>query len=63
LPAWLERARHDPDAQPLLRSFAEANARYRDGSMRCVKLLDGGLVDNYGLSGFSIGMLAAQRPF
>jgi NTE family protein len=63
LPAWLERARHDPDAQPLLRSFAEANARYRDGSMRYVKLLDGGLVDNYGLSGFSIGLLAAQRPY
>jgi NTE family protein len=63
LPAWLERARRDPDAQPLLKSFAEANARYRDGSMRYVKLLDGGLVDNFGLSGLSIGLLAAQRPF
>ena len=63
LPAWIERARRDPNAQPLLRSFAEANARYHDGSMRYVKLLDGGLVDNYGLSGFSIAMLAAQRPF
>src|SRR5260370_38963622 len=31
--------------------------------MRYVKLLDGGLVDNSGLSGFSIGLLAAQRPF
>ena len=63
LPAWVERARRNPDAQPLLKSFAEANARYRDGSMRYVKLLDGGLVDNFGLSGFSIGLLAAQRPF
>ncbi|MBA2397208.1 MAG: patatin-like phospholipase family protein [Bradyrhizobium sp.] len=63
LPAWLERARRDPDGQPLLKSFAEANARYRDGSMRYVKLLDGGLVDNFGLSGFSIALLAAQRPF
>ena len=63
LPPWIEQARHDPNAQPLLRSFAEATARYHDGSMRYVKLLDGGLVDNYGLSGFSIGMLAAQRPF
>ena len=63
LPAWIERARRDPNAQPLLKSFAEANARYHDGSMKYVKLLDGGLVDNYGLSGFSIGMLAAQRPF
>ena len=29
--------------------------------MKYVKLLDGGLVDNFGLSGFSIGILAAQR--
>jgi len=63
MPAWLERARQDPNAQPLLRSFAEANERYRDGSMKFVKLLDGGLVDNFGLSGFSIGLLAAQRPY
>ena len=63
LPAWIERARRDPNAQPLLRSFAEAIARYHDGSMRFVKLLDGGLVDNFGLSGFSIALLAAQRPF
>ena len=63
LPAWIERARRDPNAQPLLRSFAEATARYHDGSMRFVKLLDGGLVDNFGLSGFSIALLAAQRPF
>jgi predicted acylesterase/phospholipase RssA len=61
LPDWIERARHNPDAQPLLRSFAEATARYHDGSMKYVKLLDGGLVDNFGLSGFSIGILAAQR--
>ncbi len=63
LPDWIERARHNPDAQPLMRAFAEATARYHDGSMKYVKLLDGGLVDNFGLSGISIGMLAAQRPF
>jgi NTE family protein len=61
LPEWIERARRNPDAQPLLRSFAEATARYHDGSMKYVKLLDGGLVDNFGLSGFSIGILSAQR--
>ena len=32
------------------------------GSMRYVKLLDGGLVDNYGLSGFTIARLSATRP-
>jgi NTE family protein len=62
LPDWIERARHNPDAQPLLRAFADATARYHNGSMKYVKLLDGGLVDNYGLSGFSIGILAGQRP-
>ncbi|MFB9265300.1 patatin-like phospholipase family protein [Bradyrhizobium erythrophlei] len=63
LPSWLEGVRHDPNAQPLLRAYAEAQTRYHDGSMRYVKLLDGGLVDNFGLSGLSIGLLAAQRPY
>ena len=63
LQPWYDRVRNDPNAQPLLRSYAEAQARYRDGSMRYVKLLDGGLVDNYGLSALSIGLLAAQRPY
>jgi predicted acylesterase/phospholipase RssA len=63
LPAWLERARNNPTAQPLLRSFAQAMERYRDGSMKFVKLLDGGLVDNFGLTGFSLGLLAAQHPY
>jgi NTE family protein len=62
LPDWVERARHNPEAQPLLRAYAQAIARYHDGSMKYVKLLDGGLVDNFGLSGLSIGMLGAQRP-
>lgn len=63
LPPWIEKARHNPNAPPLLRSFAEGIARYRDGSMKYVKLLDGGLVDNYGLSGFTIARLSAERPF
>jgi NTE family protein len=63
LPPWIERARQNSEAQPLLRSFAEAIARYHDGSMKYVKLLDGGLVDNFGLSGFTIALLAAQRPY
>jgi hypothetical protein len=28
LPDWVERARHNPEAQPLLRAFAQAIARY-----------------------------------
>jgi NTE family protein len=63
LPAKVERAVRDVNANPMLRSFALAISRYRDGSMKYVKLLDGGLVDNYGLSGFTIARLAADRPY
>ena len=47
----------------MLKTFAEATARYRNGSMRYIKLLDGGLVDNYGLSGFTIARLSADTPY
>jgi NTE family protein len=44
LPPWIERVRNNPTASPMLKTFAEATARYRNGSMRYIKLLDGGLV-------------------
>lgn len=61
LPPAVARARNNPQAQPLLRDFAEAIAHYRDGSMKYVKLLDGSLTDNFGLSGFTIARLAAEK--
>ncbi len=63
LPEWIERARRDPAASPMLKSFANAIARYHDGSMPYIKLLDGGLVDNYGLSGFTIARLSSTTPY
>jgi NTE family protein len=63
LPEWIERARKNREAPPLLRTFAQATGRYHDGSMKYVKLLDGGLVDNFGLSGFSIAILSGQRAY
>jgi NTE family protein len=63
LPAWITRARADPAAAPMLKSFANAIGRYHDGSMRYIKLLDGGLVDNYGLSGFTIARLSSNTPY
>ena len=63
LPEWIERARRDNAASPMLKSFANAIARYHDGSMPYIKLLDGGLVDNYGLSGFTIVLLSANTPY
>lgn len=63
LPAWVLRARDNPAAPPMLKSFARALTRYHDGSMPYIKLLDGGLVDNFGLSGFSIARLSADTPY
>jgi NTE family protein len=47
----------------MLKAFATAIGRYHDGSMPYIKLLDGGLVDNYGLSGFTIARLSANTPY
>ena len=61
-PEWLERARANPNSPPMLKAFANALQGYHDGSTKYVKLLDGGLVDNFGLSGFTISRLSAKMP-
>jgi len=53
LPDWVERARTSETAPPLLKIYAAALERYHSGEVRYVKLLDGGVVDNYGLAGFT----------
>jgi NTE family protein len=63
LPAWVVRARDDRHAPPMLSSYANAINRYHDGTMPYIKLLDGGLVDNYGLAGFTIARLSADTPY
>ena len=62
LPDWVHRVRVNPNAQPLMRSYADALERYRTGAIKYVKLLDGGLIDNYGLAGFTIARLASATP-
>lgn len=63
LPAWIVKAADNPTASPLLRSYAKGVRRYTDGSMRYIKLLDGGLIDNFGLSGFTIARESAEAPY
>ena len=63
LPDWAVRAIANPNAPPLLKAFAGALQSYHNGSVRYVKLLDGGLVDNFGLSGFTIARLSANTPY
>ena len=63
LPEWVQRVRNNDNAAPLIRTSADALERYRTGEIKYVKLLDGGLVDNYGLAGFSITRLASRTPY
>lgn len=63
LPHWIVRARDNTNAPPMLSSFAKAISRYHDGSMPYIKLLDGGLVDNYGLAGMTIARLSSDTPY
>ena len=63
LPEWVQRVRSDPDAPPILKNYADALQRYHNGEVRYVKLLDGGIVDNYGLAAFTIARLAANAPY
>jgi len=63
LPDWVKRVRNQPDPSPLLSQFADALDRYHNGVVRYVKLLDGGIVDNYGLAGLTIARLASDTPY
>jgi NTE family protein len=63
LPAWVDRVHKNPNSAPLIKAYADALERYRSGEIKYVKLLDGGLVDNYGLAGFTIARLASDTPF
>ena len=62
LPDWIVKARDNRNAPPMLSAFAKAISRYHDGEIPYIKLLDGGLVDNFGLSCFTIALLAARAP-
>lgn len=63
LPNWIVRARDNPDAPLMLRSFAQAISRYHNGQVPFIKLLDGGLADNFGLSGFTIARQSSDTPY
>jgi predicted acylesterase/phospholipase RssA len=63
LPAWIVRAANNRNASPMLSAYAKAITRYREGAVPFIKLLDGGLVDNYGISGFTIARESSETPY
>lgn len=62
-PAWLDNAVSDPEASLRLKSFATTMLVYQDDpTVKYIKLLDGGLTDNIGVTGFSLERAAATTP-
>ena len=64
LPPWVNRVLADRNAGAQVRAFAKALTRYREpGQMEYLKLADGGITDNFGLSGLVIARAAADKPY
>lgn len=63
LPPTVMQAAAKPGNSPLVYSFAKGLERAHSGQIKYVKLLDGGLVDNYGLSGLTIARVASGTPY
>jgi predicted acylesterase/phospholipase RssA len=62
-PEWLTRALADPAASVRLKAYARALDTYQnDPGVDYIKLLDGGLTDNIGVTGFSLEREAAKSP-
>jgi len=63
LPKWIGKVAADRNAAPMLSAYSKAIVRYREGAVPFIKLADGGLVDNYGVSGFTIARESSETPY
>lgn len=63
LPPWVTRAAMNRNASPMLGSYAKAVVRYRDGAVPFIKLMDGGLVDNYGVAALTIVRESSETAY
>jgi predicted acylesterase/phospholipase RssA len=63
-PDWLTAARYNPEATAAMRAHARALESYADpDEVRFVKLLDGGITDNFGTTGLAVERARAQVPY
>ncbi len=63
-PGWLETARQNPASPSSLRAFAGALESYRDATkLKYVKLVDGGITDNFGVTALSLARAQSQTPY
>ncbi len=65
VPQWYQRGVADPNAPATLRASAAAVMRYRGDpeKYRYVKLLDGGLTDNFGIHSLAVARTNRDRPY
>lgn len=60
-PDWMTAARHNPEASAAMRAHARALESYADPqAVRYVKLLDGGITDNFGTTGLAVERARAR---
>jgi NTE family protein len=63
-PSWLRDSRDDPQAPSALRQHIAALDSYRDPErLKYVKLVDGGMTDDFGVSGLTLARAAAKTPY
>ena len=63
-PDWLTSARHNPEATATLKAYGKVLEDYADpDKVRFVKLLDGGITDNFGTIAFAVERAKAQNPY
>ena len=63
-PSWLTDSRDDPQASSALRQHIAALDSYRDPEqLKYVKLVDGGMTDDFGVSGLTLARAAAKTPY
>lgn len=63
-PDWLTAARYNPEATAAMRAHARALESYADpAKVQYVKLLDGGITDNFGTTGLAVERARAQAAY
>lgn len=63
-PSWLVAARSNQEATSVMRAYATALLSYRDPErVRFVKLLDGGITDNFGTTALSMTRAASETEY
>lgn len=63
-PDWLTAARNNPEATAAMKAQARALESYgKPDEVKFVKLLDGGITDNFGTTGLAVERARAQAPY